>query len=534
MISNCHKIACGLLALLAGLPAASAAKAQKEAVPAKPKKTWVGDALFATNAPVRTFKIDIVSNELAALQRDQRAYVRGTITEGTNVVRDAGLHLKGNGSFRPLHEKPSFVVNFDRYVPDQKYLGLEKIMLNNSSQDGTFLAEMIAGMMFRDANVPCPRVTHSRVMLNGRDLGVYVTVEAENKDFLKHWFRNNDGSLYENYVQDIDQRMDQDNGDDTSQRDVQALAAVTKMTNVVERWARMQQVLDVDRYVSHLVCEIFTSHTDGYAMNRNNYRIYHNPDDGRFTFLAHGLDWGYANTGVSIRPPLGSLVTGAVLTTPQGREMFRQRLGALYTNIFNLEVVTNRVNCAVARLLAQARHQNETNEFRRWGNEMNGRLVARHQNIRFQFDQPEPQPLAFDAQGVARLKGWAKKADGGEPLHEETRDGARRVLRIRTGNGATVASWRTTVLLKPGRYVFEGEVRGAGIEAGNNETGQGAGLRISGDKRQNKVTGTADWTRLGHDISIEGAEREVVLVCELRANKGEAWFDLDSLRLVRR
>ena len=53
------------------------------------------------------------------------------------------MHLKGMGSFRPLNEKPSFVANFDKYTSGQRYLGMSKLMLNNASQDNTYLAEMM-------------------------------------------------------------------------------------------------------------------------------------------------------------------------------------------------------------------------------------------------------------------------------------------------------------------------------------------------------------------------------------------------------
>jgi spore coat protein H len=504
-----------------------------EKKPKKKDKPDLSETLFGTNAPIRTFKLDISSNELAALKRDPRAYVRANLAEGTNVLKDVGVHLKGNGSFQPYDQKPSFAVKFDKFVDDQKHCGLEKIMLNNSSQDGTFLAELMAGWMFRDANVPSPRVTHSRVTCNGRDLGMYVCVEAENKDFLKRWFNKASGNLYEAYLQDVDVKLDQDNGDDTSQKDLQEFAAVTKITDPVERWTKLQTVLDVDRYVSHLVCEIFTSHTDGYAMNKNNYRVYRDPEDKRFTFIAHGLDWGFANVGVSKNPPMNSLVTKAVLTTPQGAAMFKERRVTLFTNVFRVEVLTNRVNAAVGRLLAQARNQNETNDFLRWGNDMNSRIVARWQNLTNQFNAPEPTPLAFDANGSARLKGWQRKADTGVPVQDETTSDSKKVLRISSPNSACIASWRTRVLLAPGKYRFEGSLRGSKIEPMPNETGLGAGLRISGDKRQNKLVGDAGWTQLQHDIQIDGAEREVELVCELRANKGEVWFDTDSLVLTR-
>src|SRR4029078_5466657 len=125
----------------------------------------------------------------------------------------------------------------------------------------------------------------------------------------------------------------------TSQSDRERLARVVKIPDAQQRWEQLQDVLDVNRYVSHLACELFTSHTDGYAMNRNNYRIYCNPDTGRFTFIGHGVDWAFGNPGVSMQPPQSSLVTKAVLTTPEGAKLFKERRLTLFTNIFQLEVL---------------------------------------------------------------------------------------------------------------------------------------------------------------------------------------------------
>ena len=515
--------------LLASAPAAAPAYGGKT------KKAAPGDALFATNAPILDFHITISGLELAALKKDDRSYVRGDLTAGGRVWRDVAFRVKGNGSRRPLHEKPSFVANFGHYVPDQEFFGLTKLALNNSSQDGTYLADYMANAMFADANVPVSRVTHARLRLNDRDLGLYVLVESQNKDFLKRWFRNTDGNLYEAYVADIDTQMDQDGGDGRGQKDRQALAEVVKLPDANERWAKLPQVLDVDRYVSHLVCEIFTSHTDGYAMNRNNYRIYHDPDSGRFTFFGHGVDWAFANTGVNMHPPRGSLVTKAVLESPAGSVLFRERRLTLFTNVFQLEVLTNRVHGQVARMLTVARNTAETNDFRRCGNEMNSRLVQRWQFLTNQLFGPPPVVLAFNPEGVASLTGWRKKTDenAAPAVHQQGLDGERRVLRIAATNGPTIASWRTRVQLPVGKYIFEGLVRGEGIVGRTNETGMGAGLRISGSKRENKLQGSAGWTPLSFSLTNQ-VEDSVEFVCELRATRGEVWFDEGSLRLVRR
>ena len=127
-----------LLALLLSAGARAASGLPKE------KKHDPTDALFATNAPIRTFIIEVSGREMAALQRENKTYARGTVTVGTNVLKDVAVRLKGNGSFRPLNEKPSLVLKFDRFMPDQKFFGLTKLALNSSAQDGTYLAEYMS------------------------------------------------------------------------------------------------------------------------------------------------------------------------------------------------------------------------------------------------------------------------------------------------------------------------------------------------------------------------------------------------------
>src|SRR5258706_2182229 len=197
-----------------------------------------GAELFA-DPKVRTFKIDIVGSEFEALKKDNRQYVRGTVREGTNVFTNVAVHLKGMGSFRPLNEKPSFAVRFDKYVPSQLYCGMTKFLLNNSSQDASYLAEYMSTSLFRDAGLPAARVTHAFVELNGRDLGLFVLIEAMNKEFLHQHFRSGRGNLYEAYTQDIDQQLDQDGGRPSDQSDRKALAEATKIADPAQRWVRL-------------------------------------------------------------------------------------------------------------------------------------------------------------------------------------------------------------------------------------------------------------------------------------------------------
>jgi hypothetical protein len=64
-------------------------------------------------------------------------------------------------------------------------------------------------------------------------------------------------------------------------------------------------------------------------------------------------------------------------------------------------------------------------------------------------------------------------------------------------------------------------------------SGEGAGLRISGGTRagQNAAKGDTPWQTIGYEFAAPGGD--VVLVAELRATKGEVWFERDAFRLVR-
>src|SRR5262245_12068726 len=113
------------LALFLGCLLNAATMAQENITPHPPP----GAELFADKS-VRTFKIEIVGDEWESLKKDNRRYVRATVRERTNVFTNVAVHLKGMGSFRPLTEKPSFAVRFDKFIPNQTYCGLTKLMLN--------------------------------------------------------------------------------------------------------------------------------------------------------------------------------------------------------------------------------------------------------------------------------------------------------------------------------------------------------------------------------------------------------------------
>jgi spore coat protein CotH len=353
-----------------------------------------GEGLFSDPA-IRKFTIQIAEGELEKLRRDNRTYVRATLTVGQQVFNDVAVRLKGEGSFRPLDDKPSFAVKFDEFVPGRDFYGLTKIMLNNSSQDRSYLSEYLCTSLYRSAGVPAPRVTHARVEFNGRELGFYVLIEAMNKVFLRQHFPNPNGPLYEGYARDIDKPLDQDAGPPSDQSDVRALAAAARLPPE-ERMPILHQWLEVKNLIDFLAVGMLIAQHDSYALNHNNYRLYRDPTSGRFTMIAHGIDGSFTQNAMPIVPPMKYILTRAILETPEGQKLYRERLATLFTNVFKPEVMTNRIQSAAARLHAAALSEQERTNIVGRTASFTRRILERYDNVTRQLADGRPAPATLN------------------------------------------------------------------------------------------------------------------------------------------
>lgn len=326
------------------------------------KLAQAGDDLF-TRREIRKIQIEIPEGGMAQLRTqrewernanpDERPSVQATIREGSAVYTNVALHLKGaQGSFRPVDQNPCFTLNFDRYVRSQRFHGLQKISLNNSVEDPTFLTEKICRELFLKAGVPIPRSDFAVVELNGRPLGLYTLVEGWNKQFLKRHFAKADGNLYDSgFIRDVTARLDQTSGEKSlEQSDLKALAAAALEPDLDQRLARLEKILDVDRFITSAAMQVITWNWDGYVMNINNYRVYHDPVKDKLVFLPHGLDQMFSQPNGPIFPRTRGLVARSLLQVPEVRQQYVGRLSQLLTNVYNAEAITSRVRQQAERI----------------------------------------------------------------------------------------------------------------------------------------------------------------------------------------
>lgn len=472
--------------------------------------------------------------------RDGRTNVAVTVREGDKTYTNVAVHLKGSlGSFRDIDDRPALTLTFDKWAEGQRFHGLKKISLNNSVQDWSYASEIVSRELFRAAGLPCPRAAHALVSLNGRDLGLYVVLEGWNKQFLQRHFPDPRGSLWDcGTARDITADLDH-SGDGPEDRTLlDRLAAASRETNLTVRLDRMAEVLDLDRFFTFIAGEVMLMHWDGYAMNRNNYRVFHDRSSNRLVFLPQGLDQMFGQfrnwrPTSSIRPMMKGLVARAAVQAPAGRRRYLEAMERLLNTVYDVPRLTSRVDTITAKLQKALEHDLGTRA-RQMGSAaaLKDRIIRRAASVREQL-ATESSPVQFGPDNTVSLTKWTSSSDSGSPTFRRQATPVE-TLEINAPNRRAYGSWRTEVYLDEGRYQLTGRLKlvDARFDSGTNALTQGASLRLSGDREARMIRQAPDWQTVTYEFNVSGQE-DLLLVCEYRAIAGTALFDASSLRLIR-
>jgi len=307
---------------------------------------------FFTNRAAHAFEIEISRSNIVALRREPREYVPATVRCDGVSYTNVGVHLKGVATFRPIDDKPSFTLSFSKFVPKQRFHGLKKIHLNNGKEDPSFLCEAISAEMFAEAGLPVARVAHTSARLNGRELGAYAAIEGFTEEFLERYFSQTKGNLYDSgFRKDINAQLEKLSGKKPHDwADLRQLAAAARTPDLIERWERLSRSLDTNNFARYLAMQVLTANWDGYAMYKNNYRIYHDPVSDRLFFMPHGMDQMFARPTMPMVPVWQGIVANAFMETPEGQTLYQQEVTTLYTNTYKTEALVSRIDELAARV----------------------------------------------------------------------------------------------------------------------------------------------------------------------------------------
>jgi hypothetical protein len=246
---------------------------------------------------VYTVELTISDEAYNSLSSNPYEYVEATVSFNGTYIEKAGVRLMGRyGSYRSLSGKPSFKFSFNEFSPGQNLFGLEKMNLKNMITDYSQIHDVMGYAVHNASGVPAPRVGYAWVILNGSDYGLYANIEPYEDHFLQRKFDDPSGNLYDgdyflfdtggyslvDFTPSQDDYFQLDIGEDVGLVDIMAITdAVSATGGSDDFYETLDELLNWEEFLRFWAVEQWLCAPDSYNYNKNNYRVYFDPEDGK-------------------------------------------------------------------------------------------------------------------------------------------------------------------------------------------------------------------------------------------------------------
>lgn len=127
-------------------------------------------------------------------------YYPCNITINGTTFKNVGIRAKGNTSLTMVansdSDRYSFKIKFDEYVDGQTCFGLNKLVLNNTYSDKTYMKEYLSYEIMDYVGVKTPLYAFANINVNGKEWGLYLGLEAMEESFAERIYGSDYGMLY--------------------------------------------------------------------------------------------------------------------------------------------------------------------------------------------------------------------------------------------------------------------------------------------------------------------------------------------------
>lgn len=273
------------------------------------------------------------------------------------VFSSVGLRAKGNNSRRLVEEyglhRYSLKIEFDHFREGNTYYGLDKLSLDSSFQDNSYLKNYIAYDMMDYMGVPSPLCSYVWVTVNGEDWGLFLATEEPEEAFARRNFGADYGKLYKPDYRSLEEEnndvalkytsddpADYDNifrnaKFDVSDADRQRLIGSLKILSEAEG-KQLETAVNVDEVLRYFTVQVFTVNLDSYlGPTGHNYFLYE--EDGIISILPWDYNLAYATYSLGMPEPVNDaqLYVNYPIDTPASGEVMLNR--PLYHNLMQTE-----------------------------------------------------------------------------------------------------------------------------------------------------------------------------------------------------
>lgn len=267
------------------------------------------------------------------------------------VFSSIGLRAKGNNSLRLVNEyeleRYSLKIEFDHFQDGNTYYGLDKLSLDSSYQDNSYMKNYLAYDMMDHMGVPSPLCSYVWVTVNGEDWGLFLAVEEPEEAFARRNYGADHGKLYKPDYRSLEaenrdvalQYTTEDPADYDNifrnakfEIDAEDQARLIGALKTLSEGTDLESAVNVDEVLRYFTVQVFVVNLDSYlGRTGHNYFLYE--EDGIISMLPWDYNLAFATYSLGMPDPINDaeLYVNYPIDTPASGEIMTNR--PLYHNV---------------------------------------------------------------------------------------------------------------------------------------------------------------------------------------------------------
>lgn len=322
MLTSLSLAVAASVTVVAGIPAAVYA--------ADAGVTQAYESLFTPDKIINV-KVTIADEDWTSILASplDKEYKSVTVDVDGNVLENVGFSTKGNLTLKSVaamtdSDRYSFRLKFDKYDKTQTLLGLDKMVLNNSYSDPSFLREYLHYEALRSIGEDVPLTVFTNLYINGELYGFYVGVEAVDDSYLERNFGEDadSGVLYDTEEQSYlkaEEGSDYDSltyetGTEDDKASLKNFISVLNAMPDGEK-GNIESVLDVDSALKYIAANAVLGNYDSYNGDKGHNYLLYGDSAGKYSVIPWDMNMSFNGyTGGGGRAVTGTAASSATAT----------------------------------------------------------------------------------------------------------------------------------------------------------------------------------------------------------------------------
>ncbi|MBY0013309.1 CotH kinase family protein [Paenibacillus typhae] len=244
----------------------------------------------------------------------EKEYKSVTVDVDGTVLENVGFSTKGNLTLKSVagmtdSDRYSFRLKFDKYDKTQTLMGLDKMVLNNSYSDPSFLREYLHYEALRAIGEDVPLTVFTNLYINGELYGFYIGVESVDDSYLERNFGEDadSGVLYDTeeksylkYEEGSDyETLTYDTGTEDDKASLKNFISVLNAMPDGEK-GDIESVLDVDSALKYIAANAVLGNYDSYNGDKGHNYLLYGDANGKYTVIPWDMNMsfnGYSGGG---------------------------------------------------------------------------------------------------------------------------------------------------------------------------------------------------------------------------------------------